>query len=59
MTDALLTVLTSLGRKLATKRISWTEGGWRTQPYARAQWFSIREVLVHDIGTLGGVLSEL
>lgn len=54
-----LTVLTSLGGKLATKVISQVEGRWWVEPYGRAEWFAVREVPVHDIRTLGQALAEL
>jgi hypothetical protein len=54
-----LTVLTSLGRKLATKRISQVNGRFEIEPYARAAWFSVREQPVHDIASLGRSLSVL
>lgn len=54
-----LIVLTSLGRKLATKRIFMVDGQWQVDPYGQETWFSVREVPVHDIKSLGSALAAL
>jgi hypothetical protein len=59
MSTDYLIVLTSLGRKLATKHISQVEGKWKVEPYGRGEWFSAHAVPVHDIGSLGQALAEL
>jgi hypothetical protein len=57
-----LTVLTTAGRdqgKLATKRITRAAGAWQIQDYSLATWWSVRQVDVHDLGSLGQALASL
>jgi len=55
-----LTVLTTVDGKFATKRISRTrDGEWSVTPYGNARWFSIRQIAVDSIVSLGQALKSL
>jgi hypothetical protein len=57
-----LTILTTAGRdrgKLATKRITRDAGGWQIEDYSQATWWSVRQIPVHDLVSLGRALADL
>ena len=57
-----LTVITTAGRdrgKLATKRITRDRGKWQIEDYSNATWWSVRQIDVHDLVSLGNALTGL
>ena len=57
-----LTVITTAGHdrgKLATKRITCDADEWQIQDYSLATWWSVRQVDVHDLPSLGDALASL
>jgi hypothetical protein len=57
-----LTVVTTAGRdrgKLAIKRISRNKGAWQIEDYSQATWWSVRQIDVHDLISLGQMLAGL
>jgi hypothetical protein len=57
-----LTVITTAGRdrgKLAIKRISRNKGAWQIEDYSQATWWSVRQIDVHDLISLGQMLAGL
>jgi hypothetical protein len=57
-----LTILTTAARdrgKLATKRITRTDGEWRIENYSQATWWSVRQIEVSGIISLGRTLGSL
>jgi hypothetical protein len=61
-TGDVLTILTTAGRdrgKLATKRIIRAGGRWQIEDYSLATWWSVCQVDVHDLVSLGRALADL
>jgi hypothetical protein len=57
-----LTILTTADRdrgKLATKQIRLVDGEWQITDYSQATWWSVRQVDIHDLVSLGQALADL
>jgi hypothetical protein len=57
-----LSVLTTAGPdkgKLATKRLTFSDGSWQIDDYSHAMWWSVRQVDVCDLLSLGDALISL